>query len=147
MRILCSLGNYSPTVLSAVSPGHHPRSPKQPAPFPGEPQGTWPDLRCLKSKVVMKMSCNCIRREDCQRCPGLWQAAPLHTLAQRLPVPKQVRSPGLTAAVERPFQILALAGGKLFLISNLSVPMAQPVIIHSCASIVLRLKFNVKPLC
>ena len=67
----------------------------------------------------------------------------MHTLAQRLPVPKQVQS----LASLLLFQILALAGGKLLLISNLSVPMEQPMIIHSCASIVLRLEFNVKTLC
>lgn len=94
----------------------------------------------------MKMSCNCIRREDWQRSPGLQQEAPLHPLAQGLPVLHKL-SPGLTAAVERLFQILALAGGKLLLISILRVPMAQPVITHSCASIVLRLTFNVKALC
>lgn len=44
MRILCSLGNYSPTALSAVSPGHRPHSPKQPASFPGEPAA--PSLAC-----------------------------------------------------------------------------------------------------
>lgn len=61
--------------------------------------------------------------------------------------PKTSSVSGLTAAAERLFQILALASRKLLLISNLSVPMAQLVIIHSCASIVLRLEFNVKTLC
>lgn len=64
------------------------------------------------------------KREDRERSSGLWQAAPSHTLTQRLQVSKQVQSPGLAAAVERLFQILALASRKLLLISNLSVPTA-----------------------
>ena len=52
MCILRSLGNYSPTALSAVSPGHRPRSPKQPALFPGKPWA--PSLACaaLKAKSL-----------------------------------------------------------------------------------------------
>lgn len=85
MHILHSLGNYSPTAL-CMTPGHHPTAPYKRAP------GTQLGLSCFKGRAVMKMSCNCIRREDWQRSSGLWQAAPLHPLAQRLPAPQQVVS-------------------------------------------------------
>lgn len=75
---------------SAVSPGHRPTAPNSPT--SRQPPGTQLGLSCFKGQVVMKMSCNCIRREDWQRSPGLQQAAPLHPLPQRLPVPKQVVS-------------------------------------------------------
>lgn len=52
MRILRSLGDRSPTALSAVSPGRRPRGPQQPAPFPGQPWAPCLARAALRAKSL-----------------------------------------------------------------------------------------------
>lgn len=98
MCILHSLGDYSSTSLCSLY-----WAPSPPPPAAGtssrQAPGVLLGLCCMKSKDIMKMSCNPIRREGWQRSPGLWQAAPSSTPAQGLPVSKQAHTPGPSTAV------------------------------------------------